>query len=148
MSFLRRISNAAQSFLPSAPSSSGAPAPHVPRRATETFRAGKLCDIEDEESIESRASWELSDGGSYKSGSSSSGSSRSSLEERYRDSDSGSSEEDEDSEDEMDGPQDRFDMMSRHLWNVAERQGWFRDARSDGLISIRSVFLPQSEIMS
>jgi hypothetical protein len=136
MSFLRRISNAAQSFLPSAPSSSGTPAPHVPRRATETFRSSKLYEIEDEEEVASRASWELSDGGSYRSGSSSSSSSRSSLDDR-RSYESGSSEDDTDSEDDMDQQQDRFDMMTRHLWNVAERQGWFRDARSDGLVTIR-----------
>jgi hypothetical protein len=32
-------------------------------------------------------------------------------------------------------------MMTRHLWNVAERQGWFRDAHFDGLVSIRYVWL-------
>lgn len=133
MSFLRRISNAASAFLPSAPSSSGAPARHVPRRATETFAAP--IDEDDDglsyrdsvASYPSRASWELSDAGSVRSGHSSAGSSsRASFEDS----------EDSDSEDEG-RPRDRYDMMVRHLWHVAERSGWFRDAGFDGLVSLR-----------
>lgn len=132
MSFLRRISNAASAFLPSAPSSSGAPARHVPRRATETF-AGPINEDEDDVSFKgsvasrpSRASWELSDAGSVRSGHSSAESSRASFEDS----------EDSDSEDE-DRARDRYDMMVRHLWHVAERSGWFRDANFDGLVSLR-----------
>jgi hypothetical protein len=133
MSFLRRISNAAQSFIPNLPNPSGIPAPHVPRRATETFHTKIVEEDSDEEA--SRASWELSDGESVGSGSSSSssGSDRSGSSV-----DSSSSESSSDSELEEDGrPRDRYDMMTRHLWNVAERQGWFRDANADGLVSIR-----------
>ncbi|GFZ49140.1 hypothetical protein JCM24511_06890 [Saitozyma sp. JCM 24511] len=133
MSFLRRISNAAQSFIPNLPNSSGIPAPHVPRRATETFHTKIVEEDSDEEA--SRASWELSDGESVGSGSSSysSGSERSGSSV-----DSSSSESSSDSELEEDGrPRDRYDMMTRHLWSVAERQGWFRDANADGLVSIR-----------
>lgn len=32
---------------------------------------------------------------------------------------------------------DKYDMMVRHLWNVGEREGWFRDPKYDGLVSIR-----------
>lgn len=139
MSFFRRISNAATAILPSLPSSNGVPASHVPRRATETFYRPELDQVqEDSEGTASRASWELSDNGSEtssyasSSGSSSSTSVRSSVDsERSCSSDS-------DSEFEVDGnPRDRFDMMTRHLWNVGERQGWFRDAEFDGLVSIR-----------
>lgn len=146
MSFLRRLSNAASSILPSVPNSAGIPAPHVPRRATETFRrVTGLDDLQEEgesqhDEVGSRASWELSDdesagsssGSSGRSGSSSgSSSARSSF-------DSETSLESSDSEVEADGrPKDRFDMMTRHLWNVGERQGWFRDADFDGLVSLR-----------
>jgi hypothetical protein len=136
MSFLRRISNAASSFLPSAPSSSGATPGHVPRRATETYTEriseGDDDDISYKDSIEapSRASWELSDSGSIRS-SGASTSSRASFE----DSDDGSESEDEEK------PRDRYDMMVRHLWHTAERSGWFRDAAFDGLVSLRCVLL-------
>lgn len=169
MSFLRRISNAAAHVLPSIPSSHGVTPSHVPRRATETFRATPGLHLtqlkEDSDSeIESRASWELSDAESVGSSSSSLESGKTGLTGQQRrsknknrrrgsgGSDSvgshgGSSSEEEedsdtstdsDSELEEDGRQrDRFDMMTRHLWNVAERQGWFRDAHSDGLVSLR-----------
>lgn len=136
MSFLRRISNAASSFLPSAPSSSGATPRHVPRRATETYTEPLNEDDDDIsykgsiDSAPSRASWELSDAGSVRS-SLESNASRASFEE---------SEEDSDSEDE-ERPSDRYDMMVRHLWHTAERSGWFRDAAFDGLVSLRSVHI-------
>ena len=133
MSFLRRISNAASSFLPSAPSGSGQTPRHVPRRATETYTEHLNDDDDDisfKGSIESvapsRASWELSDAGSVRS-SLESDASRASFEE---------SEEESDSEDE-ERPRDRYDMMVRHLWHTAERSGWFRDAAFDGLVSLR-----------
>lgn len=134
MSFLRRISNAASSFLPSAPSSSGATPRHVPRRATETYTE-PINEYEDDDDISykgsidsapSRASWELSDAGSVRP-SSGSTASRGSFEE----SDDGSDSEDEER------PRDRYDMMVRHLWHTAERSGWFRDAAFDGLVSLR-----------
>lgn len=139
MSFLRRISNAASAFLPSAPSGSGSTPRHVPRRATETF-AHPLDEDEDDISYKgsvasrpSRASWELSDAGSVRSGhSSGASSSRSDAED---------SEDDSDSEDEG-RARDRYDMMVRHLWHTAERSGWFRDAGFDGLVSLRCVTAP------
>ena len=151
MSFLRRLSTAAGSFLPSVPNASGTPARHVPRRATETFSRKSFKNVEEgdeeeeEEDVKSRASWELSDTDSVKSastqdsgsqGSDSAGeSSRGSL-----DSTSDTSFSDSDSEFGEDGlPRDRYDMMVRHLWNVGERSGWFRDAHFDGLVSIRYV---------
>lgn len=142
MSFLRRLSTAASSFLPTPPSASGSTPAHVPRRATETFRAPKLDDLDEDESIASRASWELSDGESSSGSSISGASSRSSLALSDKSLEGQTSDDDSDSdlEAEADGrPRDRFDMMTRHLWNVAERQGWFRDAEFDGLVSIRYV---------
>jgi hypothetical protein len=129
MSFLRRISNAASSFLPSAPSASGSTPRHVPRRATETYTERITEDDDDVsfkgsfDSTPSRASWELSEAGSA----------RSSMESEasYHDSEDGSDSEDEDK------PRDRYDMMVRHLWHTAERSGWFRDASFDGLVSLR-----------
>jgi hypothetical protein len=143
MSFLRRISNAAQSILPSLPNSQGIPAAHVPRRATETFTkpigGGKHTFLEEESSGEedrprSRASWELSDSESGE------GSSRaSSRSDKSDDSeDEWSSDASSDSEVDVKGRQkDRFDMMARHLWSVGDRQGWFRDAEYDGIVSLR-----------
>lgn len=135
MSFLRRISNAASAFMPSAPSSSGTPAKHVPRRATETYTE-PIAEDDDDVSFKgsvashgSRASWELSEGGSLRSGLSSAGSSSGSRAS-FEDSD------ESDSEDE-DRQRDRYDMMVRHLWHTAERSGWFRDAGFDGLVSLR-----------
>nr|ACZ81467.1 Ncp1 [Kwoniella heveanensis] len=151
MSFLRRFSSAASSFIPSIPSAQGVPAPHVPRRATETSWA-KSAFREDEEDIDekaSRASWELSDNesisskgtGSSKSGRRSFATSEGSSDldkKSFEESDDSSSDEDDDSILDRGGrPRDRFDMMVRHLWNVAERQGWFRDAEFDGLVSLR-----------
>lgn len=156
MSFLRRISNAAHAFLPSVPNSNGQPAPFIPRRATETFtrrgtEAGGFAIVQEDFEIASRASWELSDDGSvhsrrsFDSESSASGSRRrSDASYATSASESGSGTEDSDSEidvesesdDEEEG-HDRYDMMTRHLWSVAERQGWFRDAEFDGLVSIR-----------
>lgn len=138
MSFLRRISNAASAFIPSAPSSSGAPARHVPRRATETYTE-PINEDEDDASFKdsiasrpSRASWELSENGSLRSGRSSAGSS--SGRGSFEDSDESDSEDEE-------SPRDRYDMMVRHLWHTAERSGWFRDAGFDGLVSLRYVLL-------
>lgn len=140
------MSNAAQSFLPSLPNSSGVPAPHVPRRATETFtrgssngKLGGLPELEsnsDEHSVRSKASWELSDSESM--GGSSSGSSSRSARSSQSDDDDYESDASSDSEVDVQGrPKDKFDMMSRHLWNVGDRQGWFRDADFDGLVSLR-----------
>ncbi|WVW78745.1 hypothetical protein I302_100705 [Kwoniella bestiolae CBS 10118] len=150
MSFLRRMSSAASSFIPSIPSATGVPAPHVPRRPTETFSRTSKAFIEEEDIDEkaSRASWELSDNESVSSkgsGSSNSGrsfatsSGSSDLDKKsFDESDDSSSDESDDSILDRGGrPRDRYDMMVRHLWNVAERQGWFRDADFDGLVSIR-----------
>jgi len=134
-SFLRRISHA---VLPQAPSASGAPAPNVPRRATETFSKK---DFEDSSSDAessgsgsgSRASWELSDTESRASSGSSGSDSDSSGGRSYSDSSS-------DSDSDYDGGRrqvDKYDMMTRHLWSSADRHGWFRDAEFDGLVSIR-----------
>ncbi|WVQ97801.1 hypothetical protein IAU59_004916 [Kwoniella sp. CBS 9459] len=151
MSFLRRFSSAASSFIPSIPNAQGTPAPHVPRRATETSWA-KSAFREDEEDIDekaSRASWELSDNesisskgtGSSKSGRRSFATSEGSSDldkKSFDESDDSSSEDEDDSIFDRGGrPRDRYDMMVRHLWNVAERQGWFRDAEFDGLVSLR-----------
>lgn len=158
MSFLRRISNAAHAFLPSIPNSNGQPAPFIPRRATETVTrrssgGGGFAIVQEDFETSSRASWELSDDGSehsrrsFDSESSASGSRRrsdasyaasaSGSSSASEDSDSGSEVEvDSESDDEEEG-NDRYDMMTRHLWSVAERQGWFRDAEFDGLVSIR-----------
>ncbi|WRT65029.1 uncharacterized protein IL334_001971 [Kwoniella shivajii] len=149
MSFLRRFSSAASSLIPSIPNSSGAPAPHVPRRPTETFSRTSKAFVEEEEIDEkaSRASWEMSDNesvsskgsGSSKSGASFASSASSDLDKKsFDDSDDSSSDESDDSILDRGGrPRDRYDMMVRYLWNVAERQGWFRDAEFDGLVSIR-----------
>ncbi|WWD07950.1 hypothetical protein V865_006058 [Kwoniella europaea PYCC6329] len=150
MSFLRRFSSAASSFIPSIPNAQGIPASHVPRRPTETFSRTSKAFIEEEDIDEkaSRASWELSDNesvsskgsGSSKSGASFATSSGSSdLDKKsFDESDDSSSDESDDSILDRGGrPRDRYDMMVRHLWNVAERQGWFRDADFDGLVSIR-----------
>lgn len=150
MSFLRRISNAAQTFLPNLPNSQGIPAPHVPRRATETYtkpiHGGKLNEVGEEESEDSdepeqtarKPSWELSD--SESNGESSSSRSERSSRESVSDDDDWSSEASSDSEMDAKGrPKDKFDMMARHLWNVGDRQGWFRDADFDGLVSLRYV---------
>ncbi|KAL7424392.1 hypothetical protein Q5752_000074 [Cryptotrichosporon argae] len=140
MGFLRRISNAAASVLPTLPS--GQVLPH--RRATETFGAPRILfddkdagELDDETG--SRASWELSDdGGSVRTGDSASDDeSEGSLGRRSSDS--------SDSADSVDSrfgadrsrAQDRYDMMTKHLWNTADRHGWFRDAEFDGLVSIR-----------
>lgn len=147
MSFLRRISNAAQSILPSLPNSQGIPAPHVPRRATETFtkpigHSGKNTFIDEEDSSEdahqtrSRASWELSDSESNE------GSSRASTSSDRSDGSEDGWSSDGSSDSEVDGKgrqKDRFDMMARHLWSVGDRQGWFRDAEYDGIVSLRYV---------
>lgn len=143
MAFLRRISHAAGSILPGVPNSSGSLPRHIPRRATETFRNNVIQEENEDEDEEegdtnSRASWELSDSESAKSEASGSGSDSDSEGRRSHDSSSsgGSS----DSEMGDDGrPRDRFDMMTRHLWGVGERQGWFRDPEFDGLVSIRWV---------
>lgn len=151
MSFLRRISNAAQSILPTLPNSHGIPAAHVPRRATETFTkppgaGGKNTFLEEESSGEedrdvdglgrsrSRASWELSDSESGE------GSSRSSSRSDKTDESEDEWSSDASSDSEVDGKgrqKDRFDMMARHLWSVGDRQGWFRDAQYDGIVSLR-----------
>ncbi|WVR04424.1 hypothetical protein IAU60_001426 [Kwoniella sp. DSM 27419] len=148
MSFLRRFSSAASSFLPSIPNPTGAPASHVPRRATETSWAkGAFKDDDDlDEKAGRRASWELSDNesisskGSSRKSAASFASSSSDLDKKsFADSESDSeSDSDDDSVMNRGGrPRDRYDMMVRHLWNVAERTGWFRDADFDGLVSIR-----------
>jgi hypothetical protein len=124
MSFLRRLSNA---ILPSLPSASGSTPRHVPRRATETFHDDRVEEEDDDDDTPSRASWEMSDSGSVKS---SSGSSSGSSLGRKSFEDSDSSESDEEMS-------DKYDMMTRHLWSVGDRSGWFRDADSDGLVSIR-----------
>jgi hypothetical protein len=134
MSFLRRISNAANAILPTLPNSRGVPAPHVPRRATETFTTKQVEDPLDDDAS-SRASWELSETSSIRSGSSSPFSASERSGSSYESDDSEAS---SDSELDHDGrPRDRYDMMVRHLWNVADRQGWFRDANLDGIVSIR-----------
>jgi hypothetical protein len=126
MGFLRRISNAATSAL-SLPRSIPT---HVPRRATETFAPAYHDDDDDVDDKGSRASWELSDTSSVRSGSS--GSTHSKPSRHSFDSSDG---DESDSDDET--PTDRYDMMTAHLWNTAERQGWFRDADYDGLVSLR-----------
>ena len=151
MSFLRRLSSAAHSILPTLPNSQGIPAPHVPRRATETFTkppvgGGKNTFLDEGSSGEedrdvdgldrsrSRASWELSDSESGE------GSSRASTSSDKTDDseDEWSSDASSDSEVDAKGRQkDRFDMMARHLWSVGDRQGWFRDAEYDGIVSLR-----------
>jgi hypothetical protein len=134
-SFLRRLSHA---VLPNVPNAAGLPAPHVPRRATETYT--KKVDDEadsDTDSLKSgsRASWELSEDGSdlasSQSGSDSDSSGRRSFSDDSTDSD------DSDYGGDERRTRDRFDMMTRYLWSTADRQGWFRDADFDGLVSIR-----------
>ncbi|WWD22045.1 hypothetical protein CI109_106533 [Kwoniella shandongensis] len=156
MSFLRRMSSAASSFIPAIPSSHGTPAPHVPRRPTETYNTHVLTEEGEDEFDEkaSKASWELSDSDSISSkgsgstrkgagkrrgsasSSSSGGSQRKSFDSSSADSYASSSS-DESDEDDGENVRDKYDMMVRHLWNVAERQGWFRDADFDGLVTIR-----------
>jgi len=135
MGFFRRISNA---VLPAAPSSAGETPAHVPRRATETYSVKVLEDTDSDlgssaSASGSRASWELSDSGSRASisdsGSGSDDDSRKSASDDSSDSDS-----------EYGGDRrqrDKYDMMTRYLWNTADRHGWFRDAEADGLVSIR-----------
>lgn len=124
MSFLRRISNAANSFFPNIPNTSGDLPRHVPRRATETYSTNKAIEEDDDVASKfSRASWEMSDSESIKS----------SIASVSSKGDSGS-ESESDSDDEV---EDKYDMMVRHLWGVGERSGWFRDAEFDGLVSIR-----------
>ncbi len=143
MAFLRRISHAAGSILPGLPNSSGVPARHVPRRATETFRNNVILEVDEEdlnaeEDVQPRASWELSDSEDEKSEASGSGSdSDADSRGSYESSSSGGSSDSEVLEDGR--PRDRFDMMTRHLWGFGERQGWYRDAEFDGLVSIRWV---------
>jgi len=143
MSFLRRISSAAGNILPHLPNSGGTLPRHVPRRATETFAHNVIMEdveVEEEEGGEnaSRASWELSESestGSIPSGSGSDSDSDSEGRESFDSSSSGGSSDSEVLEDGR--PRDRFDMMTRHLWGVGERSGWFRDPEFDGLVSIR-----------
>ena len=138
MSFLRRLSTAAISILPTVPSSGGVPARHVPRRATETFNRETIIENEEEAETNSRASWELSDSESAKSEASDSDSDANTTSRRRRSYDSSDSGGSSDSDDVDSGlSNDRFDMMTRHLWGVGERSGWFRDADFDGLVSIR-----------
>ncbi|KAK4689771.1 hypothetical protein P7C73_g329, partial [Tremellales sp. Uapishka_1] len=129
MGFLRRLSAA---VLPNLPNPSGPAPAHVPRRATETFPNGKLEELAEDDTA-SRASWELSEASSVRSGHSSGASESGSSRRSYDTSD--------DSEDNSDGeeekPKDRYDMMTSHLWNQADRHGWFRDAEYDGVVSIR-----------
>ncbi|WVQ83998.1 hypothetical protein IAT38_006143 [Cryptococcus sp. DSM 104549] len=143
MSFLRRFSSAASTFLPTPPNVQGHPPPQVSRRPTEPIGRSPLHESDDEKA--SRASWELSDSDSLSSkgshstrrgsgGSSSGASQRKSFESTSVDTYESS---EDDSEVEEDFASDKYDMMVRHLWNVAERQGWFRDASFDGLVSIR-----------
>ena len=147
MSLLRRMSSVAHSILPSLPNSQGIPAPHVPRRATETFTkppgaGGKNTFVDELDSnsgedipARSRTSWELSDDESGE------GSSRASTSsERSGDDSEDGWSSDGSSDSEMDGKgrqKDRFDMMARHLWSTGDRQGWFRDAEYDGIVSLR-----------
>jgi hypothetical protein len=51
-----------------------------------------------------------------------------------------------DSEEE-ESPKDSYDMMTRHLWSVGERSGWFRDADFDGLVSIRWVSISRTKLI-
>lgn len=131
--FFRRLSHA---VLPSVPNSTGSPAPHVPRRATETYSHKKSVTDTSESDAESegsksRASWELSEAGSSRASTSSGTGSDASSDSAHSDSD------DSESDGEDARVRDRFDMMTRYLWSTADRQGWFRDAEFDGLISIR-----------
>ena len=133
MGFFRRISNA---VLPAPPSSAGDTPSHVPRRATETYST-KIIDDTDSDlgssasASGSRASWELSDSGSRASSEGSDSDSQDSRRSESSDSDS-------DSDYGGDRRQrDKYDMMTRYLWNTADRHGWFRDAEGDGLVSIR-----------
>lgn len=133
MSFLRRLSSA---ILPAAPNAQGVPASHVPRRATETsVQIGNGKTVDSDESsfndVASRASWELSDAGSSERATSSGSESEGSEDGDTSDSDS-------DYDDPRSGrSKDKYDVMVRHLWNTADREGWFRDARFDGLVSLR-----------
>ena len=135
-SFLRRISHA---VLPSLPNATGTPAPHVPRRATETFSSKKLdsdgSSITDSIGSGSRASWELSDAGSDVQSSVSGSDSDSSGRRSFSDSSESDSDDSEYGHEKR--QRDRYDMMTRYLWSTADRQGWFRDAEFDGLVSIR-----------
>lgn len=129
MGFLRRLSSA---VLPSIPTASGS---QVPARATETFRDGEL--PVPQATDNGRPSWELSDdGGSVKSYDISEGSSGS------QGSQSDSEEEDSDYSSDEDEVRDRYDLMTSHLWQVADTMGWFRDKAVDGLVSIRYVSEP------
>lgn len=64
-------------------------------------------------------------------------SSASDSDDSSRDSDSADSDDSSDHERDSGRVRDRFDMMTRYLWSTADRQGWFRDAEFDGLVSIR-----------
>ncbi|ODN96436.1 hypothetical protein L198_04150 [Cryptococcus wingfieldii CBS 7118] len=139
MAFFRRFSSAASSFLPTLPNGQGIPASHIPRRPTESSQQHSLAEFEDEKS--SRASWELSDATSLSSRGASSatdsfdGSSGESQRKSLAASSSGYYSSSDDGEDDL--PRDRYDMMVRHLWNVGDREGWFRTSLSDGIVSIR-----------
>ncbi|TYJ52433.1 hypothetical protein B9479_006974 [Cryptococcus floricola] len=139
MAFFRRFSSAASSFFPTLPNGQGIPASHIPRRPTESSQHHSLAEFEDEKS--SRASWELSDAASLSSRGASSAtdsfdsSSGESQRKSLAASSSGYYSSSDDGEDDL--PRDRYDMMVRHLWNVGDREGWFRTSLSDGIVSIR-----------
>ncbi|ODN75346.1 hypothetical protein L202_06522 [Cryptococcus amylolentus CBS 6039] len=139
MAFFRRFSSAASSFFPTLPNGQGIPASHIPRRPTESSQQHSLAESEDEKS--SRASWELSDAASLSSRGASSAtdsfdsSSKESQRKSLAASSSGYYSSSDDGEDDL--PRDRYDMMVRHLWNVGDREGWFRTSFSDGIVSIR-----------
>ncbi len=127
MSFLRRLSEA---VLPSTPRASGSTPAHVPILARETF-THPLDHYDDYEDGGSRASWELSETSSVKSGSTASASdSESEGRASFDSSSDGQSDDEEDRK-------DKYDVMTAYLWQTADRLGWFRDPDYDGLISIR-----------
>ncbi|KAE8540332.1 hypothetical protein D1P53_003277 [Cryptococcus gattii VGV] len=149
MSFLRRLSSATSSFLSNPPNAQGLPLSSISHGPAENRRQS-VPGGADKEKL-ARASWEIPDADSvmtrglfiskkglsgYASSSDFRKNSFDSVNADYHDCDSidgsiGAS------SDEDTFVRDKYDMMVHHLWNVGEREGWFRDMALDGVVSIR-----------